>query len=122
MSIVFLLAAAYCLIQAFRRFANKRPPMFIEKDPTLVYGQIRAWSRLNGYSLLFWTAFAVTMAAYMLFYHWAILILLVLFAAGGVLFSMKGSAVLHDKSGKYASEEKRPGAAPRKKKKKKKKK
>lgn len=104
MAYVFVFAAIYCIILCIRRFGGIRLPLYITKDSKLSEGQIGYWSRMSGYSMLFWAGFSVTMAAMMMFRHWVIVIPLVLLAAGGFVFSMKGSAALHDKTGKYDNE------------------
>jgi len=109
MILLFLLGSAYCIFRAVRHFLNKRPPMYVEKDPNINSGQVRAWNHEMGYSMIFWAGFAVIMASYLYFEAWPILIPMGLVAAGGVYFSMKGSAILRDKSGKYKPEERKPG-------------
>ena len=128
MAYVFVFAAIYCIILCVRRFAGIKLPLYITKDSNLSEGQIAFWSRMSGYSLLFWAGFSVTMAAMMLFRHWLVVIPLAILAAGGFVFSMKGSAALHDKTGKYDNVPplesrvmEQYGGKPKKKKKKKKK-
>lgn len=121
MAILFVITALYCIYRAVRCFLNKRPPMYIEKDPDINSVQIREWNRNMGYSMLFWTAFALSMSAVMLFDIWPILIPVVLTAVGGVFYSMKASSVIRDKTGKYSSDEAGHGRGVAKKKKKRKK-
>ena len=124
MAYVFLILAIYCIFISIRRFSGKKLPVYVAKDPDLSRGQIAFWGRNNGYSMLFWAGFSVTMSAWMLFGHWVILIPLVLLAVGGFFFSLRGSNALRNRTGKYdAPEDKKPGkgVAVRKKKRKKKK-
>ena len=121
MAIVFVFVSAFCIYRAMRNFMNKRPPMYVEKDPDVTEAQVKDWNRNTGYSMLFWAGFSLTMSALLLFNIWPIIIPLVLTAAGGAYFSLKASAILRDKSDKYKPEGKHGrGVAVRKKKRKKK--
>ena len=101
MPFVFFLVTVYCVIQSIRRFGNKRPPMYIQKDPNISPEQIAVWSHWNGYSLLFWAACSMFIGGAMIFYDSALRIvfyvLAALTAAGGFYFGMRGSAALRQK-------------------------
>lgn len=95
MAFVFLLGALYCLGLAIRRFTGGRAPYYIEKDPDVTAEQKKAWSRFNGYSLLFWSGFALMFASELLFDAWPFYIPMALCAAGGVFMSLRASNELH---------------------------
>lgn len=101
MAIAFFLVTVYCVVQSIRRFAGKRPPLYIQKDPTIKPEQIAVWSRWNGYSLLFWAVCSLMVSAAMFFAaykaHIIFYILAALAAAGGIYFAMRGSAALRNK-------------------------
>lgn len=99
MGLLFILVAIYCVFMALRRFSGQRPPLYIEKDPNITAAQVKVWNRFNGYSMLFWAGFAAFLGCNWLLDIWYFYIPAAVCAVGGILMSLKSSAVLRPSDG-----------------------
>lgn len=97
MGILFFMVGIYCFIQSVRRFAGKRPPFYIEKDPDITEEKLAEWNKCNGYSMLFWGCCSLMLSLSGIFGYLVFNILAGLAAAAGIWFALKGSNAIHTK-------------------------